>query len=128
MKGDQIKKALFDRVENYGDRFVLTNNMNDIISFHIINPWIKNLKEMVRVLSKNTRLRIQKQNEANGVIRLIGNTDLSTTYEIVLWPTIISQWAKWSSKNTHLPEKQIALAFRDALKNQEAVDSGVSIR
>lgn len=128
LSGEQIKKALFDRVENFGDRFTLSNNMNDVISFHIINPWTKNLNEITMVLKQNQRLKIKKRNDTNGVIRLVGNTDLSTTYEIVLWPTIISQWVKWVSKNPTLPEKQIALALKDALKNQELLDSNVGIR
>lgn len=128
LSGEKIKEFMFNRVEIYGQRFTLNYNMNDVIGYHIINPWSKNLREIAQVLIKNRRLRIERQEEENGVIRLIGCTDLSTNYEIVLWPTMMAQWAKWVAKNPQLPDKQKQLALQDAIKNQKAVDSGVGVR
>jgi hypothetical protein len=121
LSGEQIKESMFDRVEMYGQRFSLSYNMNDVIGYHIVNPWSKNLEEIANILSSNKRLRIQRSEKKNGIIRLIGLTDLSTNYEIVLWPTILSQWAKWMLKNPHLPEKQIELSLSDAIKNQKII-------
>lgn len=128
LSGEKIKEFIFNRVENYGERFFLSNNLNDVVSYHIINPWTKNLKEMAKLLSKNKRLRIVRQDESNGIIKLIGETDISTNYEIVLWPTILSQWSKWVTANSNVPEKTKMLALKDAQKNQQSVDSNVEIR
>jgi hypothetical protein len=128
LSGEKIKEFIFNRVENYGEQFTLFNNLNDVVSYHIINPWTKNLKEMAKLLSKNKCLRIVLQDESNGIIKLIGETDISTNYEIVLWPTILSQWSKWVTANSNVPEKTKMLALKDAQKNQQSVDSNVEIR
>ena len=128
MSGEQIKNVMFDRVDNMGSRFSLTYNLNDVIGYHIVNPWTKNLKEMIKVFKNDKKLRITRMEETNGIIRLIGLTDLSTNYEIVLWPTIIFHWAKWMAKHDCVPDKSKANALKDALKTQEMLDKTLNIR
>lgn len=126
--GEQLKDAMFDRVDNFGERFTLTDNFNDVISYHIMNPWTKNLKEIAKVLQKNKRLRINRIEEEHGIIKLIGSTDLSSNYEIVLWPTLIGHWAKWVTKHEEVPDKNKGIALKDILKTQQQIDSTVGLR
>lgn len=118
----QAKNLMFDRVMMFGNRFRLGYHMNDIISFHIINPFSSNLKEIGHILSTNDALRIIYKTIDNEVIRLVGKTDIGTTYEIVLWPTLISQWAKWGYDNPQIPENIKIIQLKKTVEQQKKLD------
>jgi len=128
MTAEELKNKMFDRVMQFGDRFSLTYNLNDVIGFHIINPWGKNLREIYRVLKANRRLRIVRHEQKSGIIRMIGETDVGSAYEIVLWPTLIAQWARWVEKHPELPNKSKDAAFRDIVRAQQQIEKTVNIR
>jgi hypothetical protein len=102
--------------------------MNDVISFHIINPFTKNLIEIAKYLESNGRLRIFRKFVNNGVIHLIGRTDVGTTFEIGLWPTMISQWARWADENPQISNENKKYTFIESLKKQEKLDGGFELR
>ena len=128
MTPDEAKNTFFNRVMNFGKRFTLVYHMNDIIHYHITNPWTKNCLEIADKLIKEPSLRIIKKIIHSGTILLIGKTDLGTTYEIIIWPNLIAQWAKWSQENGNLPRENIQNAFKKAIDAQNKLDSQEIIR
>lgn len=127
MTSDMVKNVMFDRVMMNGNRFSLDGYMNDIINFNLINPWSHNLKDIAEILTDHPELNIYKSHEKHGVIHLIGKTDIGTTYEIVLWPTMIAHWAKWAlAKNPSRTQREETL--RETLKIQQYLDLGYSIQ
>lgn len=126
--GEEIKQIIFNRVMNNCKRFILTYNLNDVIGYHIINPWSKNLKEIEKILKNDPNLRITRKEEINGVIRFICNTTISTTYEIIVWPSLIVNWAKWILKNPTLQQKVKVSSLNDILNTQKMIDSSVNLR
>jgi len=126
MTPEELKNTMFDRVMVFGERFRLRYNLNDTIGYHIINPFSNNLKELFVILRSIPDLRIIDHTEEHGVIRLIGQTDLSTTYEIVLWPTLLANWAKWNNKNPHIPEKSKEEYLQQIIKAQNQIDTTVN--
>jgi hypothetical protein len=128
MTPDELKNTMFDRVLIYGDRFRLTYNLNDVIGFHIINPWTKNLREMYYILKSIPELKIRKHLYSDGVIRIIGETDLSTTYEIVLWPTLIAQYGKWTLKHPNMSKEQKDAILKIILEQQQKLDTSIVLR
>ena len=125
---EELKQNMFDRVMYYGKRFTLKYKMNDIIAFHIINPFSKNLEKVSEYLENDSRLKIIRKFVNNGVIHLIGKTDVGTTYEIGLWPTMISQWARWAEENPQISNENKKYTFMESIKKQEQLDSGFEIR
>lgn len=125
---EELKDTMFNRVMYFGKRFTLKYKMNDIIAFHIINPFTKNLEEFSKYLEADERLRIKRKFVNNGVIHLIGLTDVGTTFEIGLWPTMISQWARWVEENPQISNENRKYTFTEALKNQEKLDNSFEIR
>jgi hypothetical protein len=125
---NELKNTMFDRVMYYGKRFTLRYNFNDSIGFHIVNPFTKNLIEISKYLEVDPRLRIHRKFINNGVIHLIGRTDLGTTFEIGLWPTMIAQWARWAEENPQISTENKKYSFLEAVKKQEKMDSGFEIR
>jgi hypothetical protein len=128
MSPDELKNAFFERVLNSGERFRLTYNMNDIILFNIINPWTTNLKNIQKIMTNNRHLRIIKVVEDNNVIRLIGETDIGTSYEIVLWSTMMAQWAKWATAHPNVSQEQKDSAMKDAIVAQESIEKTINLR
>lgn len=124
----ELKQNMFDRIMYYGKRFTLKYKMNDIIAFHIINPFTKNLNKVSEYLENDTRLKIIRKFVNNGVIHLIGKTDVGTTYEIGLWPTMIAQWARWAEENPQISNENKKYTFMESIKKQEQLDSGFEIR
>lgn len=122
MNSYQAKNLMFDRVINYGKRFRLIYHMNDIISFQIVNPYTENLKELAEILSLNQALRIMYKVEGNGVIKLVGKTDLGTSYEILLIPSLVDNWKKWTIKNLHLPKDVRLIKLKKVLMQQKEID------
>lgn len=94
----QIKNKIFDRTINKCKRLFLTYDSNNIISFHIIVNWSQMGKYILDVLSKHSELNIIKIFVVKKVHYLICNTMIGTTYEIIIWPTYIYQWAKMKAK------------------------------
>jgi hypothetical protein len=125
---EELKNIMFDRILYFGKRFTLKYKMNDIIAFNIINPFSKNLNEVCVYLENDSRLKIFRKFINNGVIHLIGKTDIGTTYEITLWPTIVYQWAKWADVNQQVSNENKKYSFLEAIKKQEQLDNGFEIR
>jgi hypothetical protein len=125
---EELKQIIFSRVMYFGKRFTLNYHMNDIISFHIVNPFGKNLIELSRYFEANENLRIYRKFNNSGVIHLIGRNDIGTTYEISLWPTLVYQWAKWVDENPQIANENKKYAFIEAIKKQEQIDNGFEIR
>ena len=119
----QLKDVMFNRIMIFGERFRLGYHMNDIISFHIINPFTSNLEELAEIFSVNQALRIVYKTNDKGIIRLVGKTDIGTFYEIVLWPTIISHWAKWAYANPNVPEIIKVKQLEKTVEKQRKMDN-----
>jgi hypothetical protein len=118
----QTKELMFNRVMSFGERFRLGYHMNDIISFHITCPFSSHLEELSEIFSINQALRILYKTNDEGIIRLVGQTDLGTSYEIVLWPTMIAEWGKWAEKNSHIPNELKLKKLKEARKKQDIID------
>lgn len=123
-----LKNTIFDRVIKYGERFNISYQMNDIISFNIINPWKKNLDEISDRFEKEFELHLVKKISIHGVTHLIGETPLGTTYEICLWPTLIFNWAKWIRVNNLDDEKLKEDSFKRILQTQKILDESIVLR
>lgn len=125
-----LKDTTFRRATKLGERFTLTYDMNDIISFCIVNPWSKNLNEIAKVLKYDPRLRIRHIKSYDKMIHLIGTTELGTMFEIKLWPTIMYQWALRNHRHyddsglDDTPKK----FYQDCLKLQDKIDMDVRVR
>ena len=128
MSPEKTKIAIFERVSRLGRRFTLAYSMNDIITYNICNPWSQNLKELARILSNDQQLNIISSTETNGAITLVGKTDINTSYQINLWPTLIGQWAKWAESHPELSPKIIADTYKEAVVNQKKVDDSNVLR
>lgn len=128
MTPEELKNTMFDRVMMFGNRFRLCYNLNDAISFTITNPWTHNLTEIASVLHSIPDLRIKRSNSADGVIRLIGTTDLGTTYEIVLWPTLLAQYARWEKEHADFSQEHKDDMLHKMLEAQNRMDEIVAIR
>lgn len=124
----QLKEVMFNRVIAFGERFRLGYQMNDVISYHIMNPYTSNIRELSEILSVNQALRIIYKTNDKGIIRLVGKTDIGTTYEIVLWTSLTAQWAKWSFRNQELPNEIKMKQLEKIIKEQEKVDNGIHLR
>lgn len=124
----ELKNTMFDRVINYGTRFKSSYQLNDIISFNVINMWTMNLDEIASHFISDSRLRIQKVKKRTGMITLIGLTDLSMAYEIRLTTTIFDQYYKWISKYNIKDKKLLNDVMKKCLAQQKTIDSGILIR
>ncbi len=137
---EQVRSKLFDRVlmhmdmENKDDEddqndFRLVYDMNDIINFTITNPWTENLNEFETRLINQSRLRIFKKTSKFGITHLIGRTDIGTTYEIILCPSLIYNWMKWRSlQKKTISDKIINKSLRALLKTQQTIDNSPRLR
>ena len=128
MDSSQTKNAIFDRVMTHQDRFKLVYHMNDIISFHIINPWTKNINEIASKLIQDPKLKIIRSINNYGMINLIGKNDLGTTYEIGIWTTLIAQWARWAEMHPNVDKEVKQNNLNNAIKKQKELDAGFSLR
>lgn len=128
LNAEELKNTVFNRVMRYGERYNLSYNMNDVISFNIVNMWTKNLDEISSHLINDFRLRIRKVKRVSGIIILIGITDVSTAYEIRLIPTIFDQYIKWM-KNNNITNVDLKKNMLDkCIKQQATMDNGPVIR
>jgi hypothetical protein len=123
----ETKDILFNRVINgqigADNIYRLVYNMNDIISIVITNPWSSNLIELERHLVKHTRLNLFSKLQKNGIIHLIGRTDIGTTYEIILLPNLINHWINWKNKNTNHTS-----SLKNILNTQKLIDNSPRLR
>jgi hypothetical protein len=124
----ELKNSVFDRVMIYGDRFNLSYQMNDIISFSITNMWTKNLDEIASHLVNDDRLRIKKVKKLGGLVILIGLTDLSTAYEIRLLTHVFDNYIKWTKKYNIVDENIKKSMFAKCIQQQKNIDNGIVIR
>lgn len=140
---EQTRNKMFDRVlmgmkyedsdtdnpEDVDSDFRLVYDMNDIISFTIINPWTHNLKEMEIHLANQSRLNLFKKinDPKSGITHMIGRTDIGTTYEIILCPSIIYNMMKWKWINNPSP-KTFKLKLQNILSLQKHLDDSFRLR
>lgn len=127
MSPDELKETMFKRVKFHGERFNLFYDANDIICINIINPWTQNIIEMANILKNIPELRIIKIIKTETHIKLIGLTDIGTTYEIRLWTTHISQWVRWIYKNNLNPIDYIN-SLKQYQNEQNIIDKNDIIR
>lgn len=119
MKPNQIKNTMMNRVlkgqiNSQSNDFRLAYDMNDIITYVIHNPWSSNLDRIRSFLVGESRLNIYKSYVINNIIHIVGRTDIGTTYEILLCPTIMYHWMKNQNKTSSSLVKVI--------KAQQAID------
>lgn len=121
----RLKENIFNRVMNDGKRFALLSDLNDIISFNIINPWSKKIEEIANIITQTKELNIINKFSKSKVIYLIGRTDIGTTYEIRLWPTIIYQWSKFveNNKDNKNIERIGGEKYKQSLELQDYIDN-----
>lgn len=124
----EAKETMFNRVMEHGKRFSIVENMNDIISYYITNPWTKNIVEISKLLISEPRLRIIRKVIDGYVIRLVGLTDLSMTYEIILRTSLLAQWQKWNAENPLISDETKKEAYYKMMEKQKQVDMGTVIR
>ena len=137
MTPGQTKNTMFDRVmrgqqtmikKNDTSGFRTVYNMNDIINFSISNPWTKNLAELELFLMQSDRLRIFSRIEKNSIVHLVGRTDIGTTYEIILVPSVLSNWMEWKVMNADLPSSHHLSTLRNCIKTQKIIDTTPVLR
>lgn len=128
---EKTKNKMFDRVikgqeilaeKQSTSGFRLVYDMNDIISFAIINPWTKNIQYIADKLIRTDRLNIFNRIEKNGCIYLIGRTDIGTTYEIILVTSIFYNWMMWRDINFDASNNIINAHYNNCIKTQKMID------
>lgn len=137
MTAEQTKNTMFERVSR-GQKELATRrvtsgfrtvyDMNDIISFRIINPWSKNLNEIELSLMNTQRLKIFRRISKHGITQLVGRTDIGTTYEIILIPSVLNNWFEWRQQNKQLSTDLIEAGLRNCIKTQKLIDAAPSLR
>lgn len=122
MNEEKVKNIFMDRVLKYqkDDKFRIVNHMNDIIQFVISATTTKQLHHILHILLNDYNLKIFKSYEKNNVIHLIGRTDISTTYEIILIPTLINKWMKGIKLNNNV---NIHDSLKHIINLQNKIDS-----
>lgn len=128
LTGNQIKNCMFDRVKRNDGTFRLINQMNDIISFYIINPWTNNCAELGKIIVKDTSFKIIKHSIFNKIINLVGETDIGTTYQIIILPTLMYQFIEWKNKDRQLNQNTISNNLSQIIKAQDMLDKTVVLR
>jgi hypothetical protein len=137
MTPEQTKQIMFERVlkgqkllveKQITTGFRTVYDMNDIISFRIINPWAKNLNELEIHLMNNKRLNIFRKISKNGIVQLVGRTDIGTTYEIILISSVLNNWFEWRKQNGLLSSDLVEAALRNCIKTQKLIDAAPSLR
>jgi len=127
MNPTELKETMFERVEHHGERYKIFYDANDVISINIINPWTTNINEITNLLKTIPELRIKKYHKTQTHICLIGVTDVGTTYEIKLWTTLLSHWARWVFDNS-LDKKNNIKILTQLIEKQKLIDDDITIR
>lgn len=96
--------SLYDKINVRGIK-----EIKDIIGFRIIYPWTSGLYEIADLLESVKELCIysKEMRENNKVIYLYGKTNLGSTYEIQLWPTIIYTCFEYEHDKIYKPKNII---------------------
>lgn len=137
MTAEQAKNKMFDRVirgqetlqeKNSTSGFRIIFDMNDIISFTIVNPWTRNLIEIEQFLFNNARLRLIHVVRKNNVTHLIGRTDLGTSYEIILVPSVLNNWMEWKVLHPEMGLPYHMATLKNCIKTQKSVDETLCLR
>jgi hypothetical protein len=102
--------------------FRLAYDMNDIITFAIVNPWTSNLKQIQNLLFNESRLNLYKTHTSNGVIHLVGRTDIGSTYEIILCPSMMYHFMLWKQDHHHCTAERMAKELKKVVKLQRMID------
>jgi hypothetical protein len=96
---EQLKNKIFEKLSTCNHTKSLSTEPNTVFGFSICNPWTSNLEKISKILTQNRELNIIGKTINKGVIYLIGKTPLGTTYEIILWPTMLYYLTKWKTIN-----------------------------
>jgi hypothetical protein len=128
MTPEEIKNVMFNRIKRNDYAFRLYNNLNDIISFKIVNPWTENCIEISKILIKTHELKIKKHFVVNKAIFLIGETDLNTTYQIIILPTLINQFIEWKIKHPEASQNSLSNTLNQSILLQQSIDKVLIIR
>jgi hypothetical protein len=131
MSPEEAKHIMFERIISFQKsdmEFRMLDGMNDIISYTITNPWVKNLREIIKILFNNIELRLFKKIEKNNMFHLIGKTHIGTTYEIILYPDLIYNWVQWQNNNTWLHENQKDKSLKKVIELQKIIDNSFRLR
>jgi len=128
-----LKSIVFDKVENGGINSNLLYDVNELISFVIVNPWLSNLVSLSNILQnyKNyyyqdeLRIKFVKAID-NKVICMYGRTEHGTQYEIKLMPTLIYQWTMWNAKSGN--NQNSSKYYKQILKLQDNVDQSIVLK
>lgn len=123
-----LKYMVFDKVMQNDPE--LKYGLNEIISYKIINPWTKNLKQFAKIFTNYKELHIIEQHSSNGKIILNGKTNIGTTYEIILLPTLINHLEQWIQTNKHDTNMGMILKniYPKMMKIQEEFDKTPVLR
>ena len=135
MDPEQFKNTIFDRVMQGGERFNLRRDLNDIISFTIVNPWTANLHKLSKniefyrehLVRDDVRIRDKKIID-NKIIFLYGYTEFGTIYAIKLVPTLLYQWGEWNKKHHTIKEEHANELYRKFIDAQNSLDKGIVLR
>jgi hypothetical protein len=114
-----IKELMFDRVLKYKNHFTLAHYMNDIISFELIYEHSQDVYNMTSILSQNQALKISYVNVINGTIKMVGDTDVNTHYEILISTKLLSDWRKLSNGKSRIDKMNMLNA---TIKKQKEID------
>lgn len=133
----QTKNRMFERVikgqeslaeNNSTSGFRTVYHMNDIISFVVVNPWSANLRMLADRLIKTDRLKIFNKIEKDGIVKLVGRTDIGTTYEIILVASVIHNWMMWVANNPMMSRDMVKSMFKNCVRTQKLVDTTPVLR
>ena len=129
---ETLKDKFFDQVSSAdikGEDFIFPYRINDVIGIRIINPWSQNLKEISNVLEQESGLKLtRKVTTKGGIIHLYGSTNINTTYEIQLVPTILYHGLIWNERFGKSRESAKKKMLQECMNLQDGVDSGFYIR
>lgn len=120
----QLKNVMFDRVLNSNKRFTLYYNLNDVMCFDIVNLYTANLNRISDILLNIPELNIVKIIKTHSHIKLIGMSDINTTYEIRLWTTVIYHFIYWLYINNLNPQ-DYKEQFNNSIQQQKQMDKSM---
>lgn len=96
-KPNILKHVIFEKTLNNDTDMIY--NINEIISFKVVNPWTKNLLHFANIFINNDSLHIYDIKKKNNKLYLLGHTEIGTTYEIIFQSTLINYFCKWFQNN-----------------------------
>ena len=118
---EELKESVFNRLNHYKNEFILDDNINDIISFHISNPWTENIIKLSNLFQKNNKLNIKfVKNKDNKIFNLIGINNNNTSYSIYLYPSVIYKFIRLSMNKKD--KSNINKLYKESLVLQNTID------